>query len=166
MKRFAILGLAALATLACIARAEDDLASRQQSAEELLRTMNLERVTMAGMSAALEMQLQKNPALLPYRDVYLTWARKHLTWNAIGPKLAAVYAESFTESELRDLIAFYKTPTGQKALTEFPILYQKGAEVGQKVAKDHVEDLENMIRERATQLEQAPQPPEPKPGGP
>jgi uncharacterized protein len=32
-----------------------------------------------------------------------------------------VYAEVFTERELRDLIAFYETPLGQKFLDKMPI---------------------------------------------
>ncbi len=31
-----------------------------------------------------------------------------------------VYDKNFTESELRDIIAFYKTPTGQKSLQQMP----------------------------------------------
>lgn len=40
--------------------------------------------------------------------------------GAIQKEADAIYASHFTVVELRDLIAFYKTPTGQKALTEMP----------------------------------------------
>ena len=33
-----------------------------------------------------------------------------------------IYARHFTAAELRDMLAFYKTPTGQKALKEMPTL--------------------------------------------
>jgi hypothetical protein len=32
----------------------------------------------------------------------------------------AIYARHFTAQELRELAAFYRTPTGQKALKEMP----------------------------------------------
>src|ERR1700726_2531288 len=38
----------------------------------------------------------------------------------IGDGMAAVYAQSFTEQELKDLVAFYKSPLGQKLLTTEP----------------------------------------------
>jgi uncharacterized protein len=38
----------------------------------------------------------------------------------IGEGMAKVYASDFTEQELKDLLAFYKTPLGQKLLTQEP----------------------------------------------
>ena len=36
----------------------------------------------------------------------------------IGDGMAQIYANEFTEQELKDLVAFYKSPLGQKLLTE------------------------------------------------
>ncbi|WP_213737784.1 DUF2059 domain-containing protein [Bradyrhizobium sp. dw_411] len=38
----------------------------------------------------------------------------------IGDGMAKVYADAFTEQELKDLVTFYKTPLGQKLLTAEP----------------------------------------------
>src|SRR6266403_1512520 len=38
----------------------------------------------------------------------------------IGEGMATVYANEFTEQELKDLVTFYKTPLGQKLLTTEP----------------------------------------------
>jgi hypothetical protein len=38
----------------------------------------------------------------------------------IGEQMAKIYASDFTEQELKDLSAFYKTPVGQKLLTQEP----------------------------------------------
>ena len=38
----------------------------------------------------------------------------------IGDGMAQVYANEFTEQELKDLVAFYKSPLGQKLLTNEP----------------------------------------------
>jgi hypothetical protein len=38
----------------------------------------------------------------------------------IGKAMAVVYATNFTEQELKDLIAFYKSPLGQKFLDQEP----------------------------------------------
>jgi len=43
----------------------------------------------------------------------------------------AVYVEMFSESELADLAAFYKTETGQKLIAQTPALMQAGAKMGQ-----------------------------------
>jgi hypothetical protein len=38
----------------------------------------------------------------------------------IGDGMASVYANEFTEQELKDLVTFYKSPLGQKLLTSEP----------------------------------------------
>jgi uncharacterized protein len=38
----------------------------------------------------------------------------------IGEGMAKVYADAFTEQELKDLVTFYKSPLGQKLLTAEP----------------------------------------------
>src|SRR6476659_4773953 len=38
----------------------------------------------------------------------------------IGEGMATVYANEFTEQELKDLVTFYKTPLGQKLLSTEP----------------------------------------------
>jgi len=40
--------------------------------------------------------------------------------NEIGEGMAKVYANEFTEQELKDLVTFYKSPLGQKLLTTEP----------------------------------------------
>ena len=38
----------------------------------------------------------------------------------IGEGMAKIYANDFTEQELKDLVTFYKSPLGQKLLTQEP----------------------------------------------
>jgi hypothetical protein len=38
----------------------------------------------------------------------------------IGEGMAKIYATDFTEQELKDIVAFYKSPLGQKLLTQEP----------------------------------------------
>ena len=40
--------------------------------------------------------------------------------NEIGDGMAKIYASGFTEQELRDLLAFYKTPLGRKLMETEP----------------------------------------------
>ncbi len=43
----------------------------------------------------------------------------------IGDGMAAIYANEFTEQELKDLVTFYKSPLGQKLLTTEPKAIQQ-----------------------------------------
>lgn len=135
--------------------------SERDAAAAVLRVMGLERSMMAGATAMVDLQIQQNPTLAPYREVMLKWVEKYMTWDAVAPALIDLYTETFTESELKELIAFYKTPTGQKTLTELPGLMQKGAALGVEIGKTHAPELEQMIRERTEEIEKATRKPSP-----
>lgn len=146
-----------LACLACAASAEAPSPGRLQAAEELLRVMHLEQSTLAGVEAMVETQIRSDPTLAPYRNVILAWARRHMTWAAIGPQMAALYAERFTEPELRELIAFYNTPTGRKAVGLMGEILQSSAEIGRRIAQEHTPELERMLKERTAEMAGAEQ---------
>jgi len=137
-----------------IIAADPSTESHRDAASELLELMNVERTMMAGASAMVDAMAQQNPQLESYRDVILKWAEGFMNWETFGSKFVALYTESFTEPELRELIAFYNTPTGKKALTLMPELVQRGAALGADVASEHMQELEQMISERAAELEQ------------
>lgn len=54
-----------------------------------------------------------------------------LTLEGVIDKLAVIYMEEFTHDEVKDLLAFYATPTGKKMAEKTMILSQKGMGVGQ-----------------------------------
>ena len=130
-------------------------ARREVAARELVEMMNLERQMMGGATAMMDALLLQSPQLGPYRDVLLDWAQSVMSWEAFGPKYVAMYAEAFTEQELRDLIAFYRTPTGQKALTLLPELASQGAQLGAIEARARQGELQQMIQRRAAELQQS-----------
>ncbi len=59
-----------------------------------------------------------------------------------------MYTQSFTEQELNELTAFYKSPTGQKALSTMPTLMVKTIHAGQQNIKEHLPELQKEIEKR------------------
>ena len=47
-------------------------------------------------------------------------AKKVMNWDSIKPIFVKIYADNFDEAELAGLIAFYKTPVGQKWIEKQP----------------------------------------------
>lgn len=66
--------------------------------------------------------------------------------------MAVVYANTFTAAELREIAAFYKTPTGQKIVEKTPALTQQAITVGQAWGRSMTGDLQakmvNELRKR------------------
>ena len=67
--------------------------------------------------------------------------------NELIDLMAAVYARNFTVDELRDITAFYRTPTGQKLLEKLPAVMQQAMTAGQQFAQTIVNDMQQRMIE-------------------
>ena len=117
--------LAAL-LLVCITpqvRAQDDDPKRAAAAEALLKAMHADELIephKMAMKKSLEARLPKNlpPETLKQiqekLDAGLDVIFKQYTWDSVKPDFIRLYSHTFTESELKELTAFYSSPIGQK----------------------------------------------------
>ena len=64
----------------------------------------------------------------------------------IGDGMAAVYANDFTEQELKDLVTFYKSPLGQKLLTAEPRAIQQSMGFMNQWAQQFAETVNGEFR--------------------
>jgi hypothetical protein len=146
---------AAMAILCAVIPAAAAQSSHDRAVLELFEVMGLERQAVAGATAMIDAQVDGNPAIAPYRDVMVAWATKYLTWDAMVPEMTRVYEATFTETEIRQMTDFYRTPTGQKVLATMPELMEKGAGIGMALARKHEGELEKMVLARKKELEAA-----------
>jgi hypothetical protein len=67
------------------------------------------------------------------------------------------YDRYFEESELKELLAFYRTPTGKKAVSVLPAIMHEGMEATQPLLQPQVAALmAEILAERSAELESAP----------
>jgi hypothetical protein len=129
----------------------------EKEAEILLNTMGMESAMDQSMSQMLDLQLQQNPALAPYRNVMVEFFRKHISWTSLKPAFLEIYTEAFTAEELREINAFYATDTGKKTIEKMPLLMTQGGQIGISRVQDNIEELQEMIKiesERLVDLQQ------------
>jgi uncharacterized protein len=65
--------------------------------------------------------------------------------NELSDLTAAVYASNFSADELRDITAFYRTPTGEKFLQKLPVVTQQSIALGQRFGQAVAGDLQGRI---------------------
>ena len=141
-------------TVTTTVTAESALERHRIAARELLQLMDMEQSMLGGASAMTDVMIQQNPMMAAYRDVLDKWASNVMTWENFEPKLVEIYIEAFSEDEIRELILFYQTPTGRKAIQLLPDLTHKGALLGSEVASQYSAELQQMIEARTAELEQ------------
>lgn len=123
-----------------------------RAAEEMLIAMNAEGTLSETIDTMLDAQLQQNPEIAQFADVLEAFLRKYMSWENLKGYYIQIYAEAFTEQELREITAFYRTETGQKLVKLTPELTSKGMALGQEIVMKHLPELQQMILQRMQEL--------------
>jgi len=159
-----VFGLTVLAMVLVNAAASlADEASHRQATEDLLVLMDMEGTLNEVIDQSLVMELQQNPQLMIYEDVMRRFFAKYMSWQSLKDDFVKIYMDEFTEGEIRDLMEFYRTPTGQKAVEKQPVLFRKGAELGQNRVQENIPELVKMLEaetERLKELQRKEQEPQ------
>lgn len=72
-------------------------------------------------------------------------------------EMMALYEKEFTGEELEGLVAFYRTPLGQKALKKLPALSQQGGKLGEKFALKHQAGFREQLTRIMNKYKPAPE---------
>ena len=126
--------------------------THEQRVIELFEVMNLPAVYRREVDALVLRQKNQIQHFEYFEDVIRQWAIQVTGWEALQPKIAALYKTSFTEQELNDMLRFYRSPAGLKFLQLQPVMATKMRQIGAEAAQEHREVLKNMLRERAEEL--------------
>jgi hypothetical protein len=68
-----------------------------------------------------------------------------MSWEKAKPAYVRMYAETFSESDIDGILAFYKSPAGQAMLEKMPQLMQKSMELSQQLVGDLMPRIQQMV---------------------
>ncbi len=144
----AILILAFATTLCPAARAQDGSpAASQQAGRDLYRALGGDRLTQQSLEAIVSIA-GRDPKVAPYEGILRTWVDSGVASSHIGDDMAAYYSKTFTEKELKDILAFLKTPTGQKVVARMPDVIQHQANLSALMMEANRKELEDVLASR------------------
>jgi len=150
MRRLALLALACALLLPLRAAAQNPTTpptpGQVAAARELLEVMHLQETSAVMVKVTMESQIRANPMLEPYRATMIEWAAGLFAGEDARAAFANAYASAFSEADLRALVAFYRTPLGQRLANSLPALAEKGAEIGQQLVAAHQAELLERIQ--------------------
>ncbi len=114
--------------------------------------MGMKEALEHSIEQTLDIQLQQNPTLVPFKEVMMKFFRKYMSYETLKPDMVKIYADAFTANELKELNAFYSTPTGRKTIQKMPELMAKGSQIGAKRVQDNIQELQKMIKDEADRI--------------
>jgi len=165
MKTFIMAVAILLAVLNPTAYADE--ASKKVIAEDLLQTMKVDQMTkpmFVQMRSMIEQQFSRmgapeemRPILKRYIDKLFNIVEQSLSWQVLKDNYVSIYMQTYTETELKGMLTFYKSPVGQSIIDKKPMLEQQSMSIIQKHTPEMREEIEKiseeMVQEIKTEME-------------
>lgn len=77
---------------------------------------------------------------------------RSLAWDTLKPEMISLYTGAFSEQELAQLIAFYRTPLGAKLLDTLPALNLASARLTQRQVQKAAPEVNRLLTEMSAEL--------------
>ncbi|AKD05589.1 hypothetical protein PKOR_07985 [Pontibacter korlensis] len=128
--------------IACTSGFAQDNA-KTKDIRELLRLTKAGELGMQAIKTSMESARRTNTSVpAEFWDEY----EKNFTVESLVNLTVPIYDKHFTHQEIKDLIALYSTPLGQKLLDKMPVIMQesmlKGQQYGQEVATRVIQKMQ------------------------
>jgi hypothetical protein len=88
-------------------------------------------------------------AIAVIREVFNTEMSKMLTGpRGVQREMIDLYTKHFTPQDVKELLTFYTSPVGQKAVKALPLLTQEGADIGRKWSEVNMPRVLAILQQR------------------
>jgi uncharacterized protein len=132
---------------------------RQRLAEELLGSMQMQKTIEKSFEAVKQMvpmQMQKmgvsgasedeaQKVVQQTMDVVMA----EMSWDKLKGSYVAIYAETFTADELKGILAFYKSPIGQKLIEKQPEVARRTMQISQQQMMTIMPKIQQIAKQAA-----------------
>ena len=151
-----------LASLLFIAPAYSDDASSRKAAEELLAVTQADKMIdavysqMDTMFANMAKNMGITEAQKPIAEKYMKritqLMREELVWDKLKTQMVGAYVAVYTEDEIKEITAFYKSPAGVKMIAKMPELMQASMQITQNQMQQIMPKIQALSQEMAAEL--------------
>ncbi|HLL24755.1 MAG TPA: DUF2059 domain-containing protein [Kofleriaceae bacterium] len=137
-------------------------ASHREAAMRVIEASGMRAAYGEMLEISLKSALQVNPQLAQFEAGFREFFAKYASYDAIVGDFAELYMRVFGELQLRQIEAFYRTPTGMLAVKELAKIMQEGSKIGERKVAEHQHELIQILT-KSQQQGQGPSPLAPKP---
>jgi hypothetical protein len=135
----------------------------EKSVNELMTLTNVDRVIesiygqmdqmMAGMAQQMGIQPSEQATFDQYMNKLSTLIRQEVTWEKLKTPMMAVYIDNFTQKEIDDMVAFYKTESGRSMISKMPAVMQQSMQISQQKMMALMPQVREMAMEFEKQIQ-------------
>lgn len=168
MKSWTLLLVVLVALVAPSAHAADVPASEASIREliEMTRPQEMLDVARAQVESSMAAGFREGAAdaslsprqqevLTEYRARLLALVSEELDWSKLEPMFIDTYSKAFTQKEIDDILAFYRTPSCKALIEKMPALMQTVMQQTQVRMRDLIPKLKELQKEMAEKIRAA-----------
>lgn len=151
-----------LAVLCIPLAASADAQSHRAAAYELLDSARAENIvglmkaqveqTMRRAASGRDLSAEQQAVVDKYAAKASEEVAGTMEWTRLKEEFATLYVSVYTEAELRELTAFYKSALGQKMLDKMPELLQQSIQLAQRHLQESMPRLQKIGDEMAEEM--------------
>ncbi|OVE55055.1 DUF2059 domain-containing protein [Chryseobacterium mucoviscidosis] len=131
--------------------------SKEAKIKELIEVTGVSKMAVQGAQQFVN-AYKENYKDIP--DEFWNGFLKEVSSDEFSKLYIPIYSKYYTESDLDELIKFYKTPIGQKTISNMPLIMNESMEVGREWGQNLAKKLIDKINEQKGY--QSPPPPKSK----
>ena len=75
------------------------------------------------------------------RAAFGKWYDAEINFDDVRPKMVEIYVRDFSEDDLKQIVAFYESPVGQKTIKNMPNVMRQTAMIAQEYTKEKIPSL-------------------------
>ncbi len=145
---FKIILLAVSLSLSCLSFAQSN------AADKLIELTNSKEAFRAAFMVGFKPFLDKlahndkinATQIQQVKQAALDFSDKIYNDKSYSSGMRQLYNTHFNEAELAELLRFYSTPTGQKALKKLPLLFKQASQIGKRLAQKYQSSFQQDLK--------------------
>lgn len=163
--RFSFIVLLGITAFSANTRAQAD--SHEDAALEFLESMNMDNMmdlvydqivpSLEGIAGQIGVTEEQRPIFDKYLVRMIEIMRDVINWEKMKPHMISAYVDVYSESELRELTEFYRSPLGQKFVEKMPELLAASTSMTQELMKEYLPRMQQLQKEMQAELQVAKQ---------
>lgn len=124
-----------------------DSAALDTAIDQLFKILHMEENTNNMVVGMVDSQIRADPRIASARERIHVLLVQYVGWNSIKDDIRGVWKSHFTLEEIKQLTAFYSTPTGKKYIDLMPTVLNEGSVIVNQRMTQHTPELLKVLQE-------------------
>lgn len=136
--------------------------TKQDKLIELVNVMDMDsmidamysqmEIMMQNMSVEMGVKPSEQAIFDEYYSKMTLAMREEMNWQKMQPMVIDIYDKHFNETEVSEMLEFYKTPTGKAIIAKMPAIMQESMSISQTLVQNVLPKIQVIAKEFAEAL--------------